>query len=476
MSDKILRGGDSMSNIFLAKQDMTVGTPWKKILYFSLPLLVGNIAQQMYSTVDSVVVGQYVGDDALKAIGSSAPLVHLLMIFFIMIGTGSSIMVSQYFGARDRENLSKSVGTAIIWTFIIGIVLMILGSFITEPLLRLTNTPPAYIEWSKDYILIFFWGVHGLAFYNIFAGILRGLGDSISSLVFVLVATVLNIILDIYFVRDLHMGVAGVAIATVISQYLSAFLTFMRLRRYKDFDTGFKYLKPDAKTSKDLFRLGIPSGVMQGMFSISMLFVQNLTNQINIADITTMVIRVDGFAMLPNFTFGIAMATFAGQNIGAGKIHRLKQGVKQCLALAIATTASLTFLIVVYGKNIMRLFTKTEANVELAYSMMLVLTLGYVVFAVTQVLSGVMRGAGDTMTPMWITILTNIVIRIPAAYIIANLTKSDNWLHGKPISTFGSLLLTWIIGAFLMTIAFKRGNWKNKALVDTTVDEVAEDA
>ena len=465
-----------MSNVFLAKQDMTVGTPWKKILYFSLPLLVGNIAQQMYSTVDSIVVGQYIGDDALKAIGSSTPVVYLLMIFFIMIGSGSSIMVSQYFGARDRENLSKSVGTAVIWTFIIGTVLMIMGSLITEPLLRLTNTPADYIEWSKDYILIFFWGVHGLAFYNIFAGILRGLGDSISSLVFVLIATVLNIIMDIYFVRDLHMGVAGVAIATVISQNVSAILTFMRLRRYKDFDIGWKHLKPDTKTSKDLFRLGIPSGIMQGMFSISMLFVQSITNQINIADITTMVIRVDGFAMLPNFSFGIAMATFTGQNIGAGKIHRLKQGVKQGLTLAIMTTGVLTLSIVIFGKNIMRLFTKTEANVELAYSMMLVLTLGYVVFAVTQVLSGVMRGAGDTMTPMWITIFTNIAVRIPMAYLLAHLTKSTSWPHGRPVSTFGSLLLTWIVGAILITIAYRRGNWKNKALVDTGAGDVGEGA
>ncbi|MGI6090916.1 MAG: MATE family efflux transporter [Saccharofermentanales bacterium] len=457
-----------MLKTLFGKQDMTIGTPWKKILYFSVPLLIGNIAQQMYNTVDSIVVGQYVGDNALKAIGSSAPVLHLLIIFFTMIGTGSSIMVSQYYGARDRINLSKSINTALAWTAIISTALLILGLFITEPLLKLTRTPDTYIGWSKDYLTIYFWGVHGLAFYNILAGILRGLGDSISSLVFVLIATMLNIVLDLYFVRELGLGVAGVAIATVISQYVSAILTLLRLRRYQDFDFSFQTAKPDWKTSRDLFRLGIPSGIMQSMFAVSMLFVQSLTNQINIADISTMVIRVDGFAMLPNFTFGIAMATFTGQNVGAGKMHRLKQGVKQGLAVALVTTITLTGLLIVFGKNIMRLFTKTEANVELAYSMMLVLTVGYIAFAITQVLSGVMRGAGDTLTPMWVTIFNNIVFRIPMAYLIAHLTKSAEWPHGRPISTFGSLVLTWFMGTILIAIFFKRGRWKDKALVKTS--------
>lgn len=461
-----------LKNIF-AKQDLTEGTPWRRILYFSLPLLIGNIAQQMYSTVDSIVVGQYIGDDALKAIGSSAPVVHVLMVFFITIGTGSSIMVSQYFGARDRKNLSRSIGTAIGWTVIIGVFLILLGSFITEPLLRLTKTPESYIDWSKDYLMIFIWGIHGLAFYNIFAGILRGLGDSISSLLFVLIATVLNIVLDIYFVRDLNLGVAGVAIATVISQFISAILTIWRLRQYQEFDIRWRDLLPDAKTSRDLFRLGIPTGITQGIFAVSMFFVQSLTNQINIADITTMVIRVDGFAMLPNFTFGIAMATFTGQNVGAKKMHRLKQGVRQGMILALITTIALTSLIIIFGKNILSLFTKNKASIDLAYSMMLVLAAGYIVFAIIQVLGGVMRGAGDTMTPMWITLVNNVLIRIPLAYLMAYLTKSALWPHGKPIATFGSLVVTWILGSVMTIVFYRRGRWKNKALVQNEEEQPA---
>ena len=254
---------------------------------------------------------------------------------------------------------------------------------------------------------------------------------------------------------------AGVAIAAIISQYVSAILTLLRLKRYQDFDFSFQSAKPDWKTNRDLFRLGIPSGIMQSMFAVSMLFVQSLTNQINIADISTMVIRVDGFAMLPNFTFGIAMATFTGQNVGAGKMHRLKQGVKQGLAVALVTTITLTGLLIVFGKNIMRLFTKTEANVELAYSMMLVLTVGYN-FCHYSGLGGIMRSR-RYLAPMWVTIFNNIVFRIPMAYLIAHLTKSAEWPHGQPISTL-AIGTDLVHGHDTVAIFFKRGRWKDKVL------------
>lgn len=450
------------------KQDMTYGTPWKKILAYSFPLLLGNIAQQLYSTVDSIIVGQFVGDNALKAIGSSLPIVNMLALFFVMIGTGSSVMVSQYFGARDHEKLAQTIGTSITWTVLLGVVLIVLGNFAIDPLLKVTNTPQEYYEWSKDYLFIFLLGIHGLAFYNIFAGILRGLGDSVSSLIFILVATLLNIVLDLFFVINLDMGVMGVAIATVIAQFVSAILTFVRLTKYDEFKLQLRHLVPHLENSKTLFKLGIPSGITQGIFSLAILFVQRLTNQINIADINTMVMRVDGFAMLPVFTFGLAMTTFTGQNIGAGKMDRLKEGSKQGMKLSLITTVILVALIVIFGKNLMGLFTKTQANIDLAYRMMMVLAVGYIAMSVTQVFYGIMRGAGDTMTPMWIVIFNNTLVRVPLAYFLAYLTKSAEWPHGHPISIFGSLVITWLLGALVSGIFFKRGGWKSKAIIDTS--------
>lgn len=456
------------------KQDMTEGTPWKKLLLYSFPLLLGNIAQQLYSTVDSIVVGQFVGDNALKAIGSSLPIVNMIALFFVMIGTGSSVMVSQYYGAKDKEKLSQTIGTSITWTVILGLVLLLFGQLLVEPLLNVTNTPAEYYQWSKDYLVIFLLGIHGLAFYNIFAGILRGLGDSMSALIFVLVATGLNIVLDLYLVINLNMGVRGVAIATVISQFVSAILTFLKLRSYKEIKLELRHLIPHKHNSLTLFKLGIPSGITQGIFSLAILFVQRLTNLINIADINTMVMRVDGFAMLPVFTFGIAMTTYTGQNIGARKMDRLSEGTKQGLRLSLITTVILVALIVIFGKNLMALFTKTQENIDLAYNMMLVLTLGYIAMAVTQALMGVMRGAGDTMTPMWIVIFNNTIVRVPLAYLIAYLSKSPEWPHGHPIATFGSLVITWVLGAILTTIFFKRGRWRTKAIVDVR-DEVVKE-
>lgn len=456
----------------LRKQDMTTGKPWKKILLFSIPLLVGNVAQQLYSTVDSIVVGKFVGDDALAAVGSSMPLQMMIMVFFITLGTGSSVMVSQYYGAKDRKKLSMAIGNTITWTFIISLFLMIVGPIVAEPLLRLINTPARYLQWSKDYLIIALYGVSGLAFYNIFSGILRGLGDSISSLIYVLVATVLNIVLDLLFVAVFKWGVAGVAIATVLSQFVSSVLAFQKLRTYKDFEIRLSDLKPTLESTRHLFRIGVPSGLTQSTFSLAMLFVQSLTNKIDIAAISTMVMRVDGFAMLPNFTFGIAMSTYAGQNIGAGKFERLQEGRKQGLTLGLTTTTLLTALIIIFGKDLMHLFSNTQSNIDLAYNMMLVLAVGYLAFTVTQVLAGIMRGAGDTITSMWITISNTVIVRVPLAYLIAYLTRNAEWPHGQPIATFGSLVITWITGSILTSIFFARGKWRNKALVKPPIENM----
>ena len=445
-------------------QDMTIGKPWHKILIFSIPLLLSNIAQQLYSTVDSIVVGRFVGDDAIASVNASMPIVMMLMVFFVSISSGSSVMVSQYFGARRREDLSKSIGVTISLTFIASLFIMLVGPLVAPAILRLMQTQPRYFDWSLAYLQIILFGILGFAYYNILAGILRGLGDSTSSLIFIVIATVINIGLDLLFVAVFHMGVAGVAIATLIAQAFSALLTLLKLRRFDEFDIKWEYLKLDKKFVKQLLSLGLPTGVTQMIFSMAMLFTQSLTNLIDIAAVTGIVMRVDGFAMLPNFSFGIAMATYTGQNIGAGRLDRVIEGRKQGLILALITTSIITALIVIFGKNLMYLFSTTESLVNLAYNMMLVLTIGYLAFTITQVLGGIQRGAGDTITPMYIAIFNTVVIRVPLAYLIAYLTKTPDWPHGKPISLFLSLAITWIIGAGLNAIAYSRGKWKDKAL------------
>lgn len=453
---------ENIKKLFQAT-DMTTGKPWKRIVIFTMPMLIGNIAQQLYSTVDSIVVGKYVGDNALAAVGSAAPILNLLMVLFIGISMGASIMVAQYFGAKQREELSHTIGNCITLTAIAVLIVMVLAVVLARPLLVLLKTPDSIIDWCTSYLLILFVGCVGSAYYNILSGVLRGLGDAFSSLVYLLVATVLNIGLDLLFVAKFGMGVSGVAWATIIAQAVSAILCFVRLRQLSDvFDLKPQYLKMNKIYSGKIVSLGLPSGLTQAIFSMAMIVVQSLTNSFGEAFIAANVIimRVDGFAMLPNFSFGTAMTTYAGQNIGAKKFDRVTQGAKQGTMLAVLTSTVLTGLILIFGKGLMGIFTDTKELVELSRSMMSIIAVGYIAMAVTQSLSGVMRGAGDTMTPMWISIFTTVVVRVPIAYGIAYLTRSAAYPNGRQECVFISLLCSWLMGALVTTIFYLRGKWK----------------
>jgi len=447
--------------------DMTEGSPWQKIVMFTIPMLLGNIAQQLYSTVDSIVVGRYVGDNALASVGSAAPIYNLLLVLFMGVSVGTGIMVSQFFGARDREELSSSIGCSITLTAVVSLILMIVSPFVIRPLLNLLDTPASIIDWCESYLLVLMLGMAGTAYYNILCGVLRGLGDSVSALVYLLIATVINIVLDILFVAGFKWGVTGVAVATVIAQAISAVLCLLKLRKMTDvFDLKLSYLKPKKRHAFGIVKLGLPSGITQAIFSMAMIIVQSLTNSFGEMFIAANVIimRVDGFAMMPNFSFGTAMTTYAGQNIGARKIDRVSKGAKQGTLIAAGTSAAITVLILIFGKYLMGIFTETAELVDLSVRMMRILAVGYIAMAVTQSLSGVMRGAGDTMTPMWISMITTILIRVPVAYGISYLTRTPDLPTGRSECIFISLLLSWVLGAVLTAVFYARGKWKKKAL------------
>ncbi len=457
---------DKMKRLF-AQVDMTEGRPWEKIVVFTIPMLIGNIAQQLYNTVDSIVVGKYVGDNALAAVGSANPMLNLLLVLFVGISMGVGIMVSQYFGSRDRENLSLTIGSSIMLTAISTVLLMIFGSMAIRPVLHLLNTPDSIMDWCTSYLFILLMGIVGPAYYNILCGILRGLGDSLSALIYLLVATVLNIVLDVWFVAGFHMGVNGVALATVIAQLISAVLCFLKLCRMTDlFDMKMSYLKPHKENIMMVLRLGLPSGVTQAIFSLAMVVVQSLTNSFGemVIAANVIIMRVDGFAMMPNFSFGTAMTTYSGQNVGAGKLDRVKMGAKQGTLIAVGTSAVITGIMLLFGRYLMAIFTSTEELVILSANMMGILAVGYIAMAVTQSLSGVMRGAGDTVTPMWISMVTTVIIRVPLAYGIAFLTRTPELPHGRYECIFISLLCSWVLGAVITAFCYRLGGWKKKAI------------
>ena len=448
-------------------QDMTVGKPLANLAAFSIPLLIGNLAQQMYNTVDSIVVGQYCGDSALAAVGASGPILNLLLLLFMGISTGAGILVSQYFGAHKEKELNTAVGTCITLTLISGVIIMLIGPFIVEPLMTLLDTPPDVYDMAVDYLTIIVLGILGTGYYNIISGVLRGLGDSVSPLIFLIVACVLNIFLDLLFVIRFDMAAAGVALATVIAQAVSAALCLWRLARTPGIRISRKSLVPEKRMSMKIVRLGLPSGLTQAIFSLSSIIVQALTNSFGTSVIacSIVVMRVDGFAMMPNFTFGMAMTTFVGQNVGAGYMDRVREGVRVGLRAGLMISVVLVAGILLFGENLMRMFTNTEEVVRLGVHMMQILAVGYIAMAVTQSLSGVMRGAGDTMTPMWISVITTVIVRMPLAYGLAYLTRSEAQPVGSPDSLFISLLISWVLGAVLTSLAYRRGAWKKKAVM-----------
>lgn len=450
-----------------APTDMTVGKPWKSIAAFSIPMIIGNIAQQLYSTVDSIVVGHYVGDNALAAVGSAAPLLNMLLVLFVGISAGASIMVSQYFGAKQKEDLSNTIGTCITLTALVSLFLMIATPWFIKPVLRMLNTPETILNDCAGYLTITMLGIAGLAYYNILSGILRGLGDSFSALVYLIIATLINIVLDILFVAAFGMGVKGVALATAIAQAISSILCVWKLAHLRDiFELKTKHLKMTKKHINRIVKLGLPSGLTQAIFSSAMIIVQSLTNSFGEMFIAANVIimRVDGFAMMPNLSFGTAMTTYAGQNVGAGKYDRVIQGAKQGTFIAVGTATTITVIILLFGKYLMGIFTETTELVNMSQYLMRILAAGYIAMAVTQSLAGVMRGAGDTMTPMWVSLCTTVLIRVPVAYGISYLTRTPELPFGRQECIQISLLVSWVMGAVLTSIFYVRGKWKNKAI------------
>ena len=448
--------------LFTAK-DMTQGAPWQRILEFSIPMLLGNIAQQLYNTADSVIVGIFVGDNALAAVGSAMPILNLLLALFVGIATGAGIVISQAYGARDREGLSKSIGNCITLAFIATLVIMVVGPLLTRPMLELLGTPDSILGWCSSYLTIQFLGIAGFFFYNMLSGVLRGLGDSVSALGFLLLAAALNVGLDLVFVAGFGLCVAGVSLATVIAQGISAYFCFRKLMKMSSiFDLNRSTVRLDGAVAMRIIRLGVPSGITQAIFSMASMVTQSLTNSMGemVIAANVIIMRVDGFAMMPNFSFGQAMSVYTGQNVGAMKYDRVHLGSKQGTLIAVSCSAAITCVLLFLNKYLFAIFTNTAELIDLAGRMMRLMAVGYVGVAITQSLGGVMRGAGDTISPMWISIISTVLLRVPVAYIMAYFTASETWPKGHPFSLSASLLISWVLGAVMSAVSYSRGKWK----------------
>ena len=339
---------------------MTEGVIWKQLVIFSIPLLIGNLFQQLYNTVDSIVVGQFIGSEALAAVGSSTPLINLIIGMFMGIAVGSGVIISQYYGAKSEDKMGWAVHTSIALSIIGGILLSVVGIVFSPSILRLMKTPPEVLDTSVLYFRIYFLGSLFNLLYNMGAGILQAVGDSRRPLIFLCISSVTNIVLDLLFVAGFHMGVDGVAWATIISQFVSAVLVMSALMRTKDiYRLELRKIKIDKRMMKRILRLGIPSGIQQSIISLSNVVVQA---NVNIFGSTVMAgfgayNKVDGFVVLPMQSFCMAATTFTGQNIGAGKPERIREGIKQGMIICVSVSALISLLLFFESERVLSIFS-----------------------------------------------------------------------------------------------------------------------
>ncbi len=402
--------------------DMTQGIIWKQLLLFALPLLVGNVFQQLYNTVDSIVVGNFVGKEALAAVGSVGPIITSLIGFFMGLATGAGVVISQAYGAKDDERVSKAVHTTFLTTFGLCAVFTVVGVLMTPVMLRLMGTPADVYKEAEDYLKIYFAGVSGLMVYNMGSGVLRAVGDSRRPLYFLIFSACVNTVLDIVFVAGLKMGIAGAALATVIAQVLSAVLILLVLARSQG-ACRFRIsrLRLDIPSLKGIVRIGMPAAIQMTVTSVSNVFVQAYINAFGSAVMAgwSAYNKIDQFLMLPMQSVSLAATTFVGQNYGAGNLPRVKKGTWTAMKLSMIVTLTLMIPVLFLAPWLVGLFS-AEAEVVSYGSMLLrLISPFYLICCVNQVCASSLRGLGNSQAPMVIMLSSFVVFRQIYLFIIS---------------------------------------------------------
>ncbi len=447
-----------MSSQTSTVKDMTEGTIWKHLIYFAFPLFVGNIFQQLYNTVDSIVVGNFVGADALGAVTSTIPIVITMLGLCIGFTMGASVVISQYFGAKDVPSLRRSTHTAVAGMFIMSLFFSATGYYSTPFLLRMMNTPESVFVEAVVYLRIFSLGLVGTVMYNMGSAILRAVGDSKRPLYFLILASVLNIFLDLLFVIKYGWGVAGVAYATIISQFVSGIIIFWLLfRSHEVHSLTWHEMKIDRQILRRIIEIGFPTGFQMALTSFSNVFVQAYINSYGAASTAGWGIysRVDAFVILPTQSMAMSVTTFVGQNAGARKPDRIHKGLLQGLFISWSISACIITAIFVFAPFIAGLFNRDAAVLGYAVLFLRLNSIFDPVNATNQIESGALRGVGDSRTPMMIMLGSFVVFRQIYLFIISRMTSSIVFIAiGYPVG--------WIICTVLMTIHIKRIGWDRK--------------
>ena len=409
------KGVESIRKFFSRRDvDMTRGNVYGLLIEFAVPLLLGNLFQQLYNTVDTWVVGNYVGKEAFSAVGTVNPIINMLIGFFMGLSVGAGVVISQYYGAKQTDKVSDTVHTALVMTGVLGVLFTAIGVSMTPLMLKFMKTPAEVLPEAKRYLTIYFSGIFGLMLYNIGAGILRAVGDSQRPFYFLVLSASLNIVLDLLFVLAFHMGVAGVAYATILSQGISALLVlFVLLRADNCCRVQVRKLKMHWDVLKKIVKVGIPAAIQMAITAFSNVFVQSYINYFG-ADCMggwTAYTKIDAFLFLPMQSVAMGATTFVGQNLGVNDVARARQGVSAALKISALITVVLMAPVVIFAPHLVRFFNDTPEVIEFGTLFLRMMSPFYVLCCVNQILAGSLRGAGDSRTPMFIMLGSFVVFR-----------------------------------------------------------------
>lgn len=449
-------------------KNLTEGKPLKILFFFALPMLVGNLFQQLYNMVDSMVVGRFVSSDALAAVGSSFPIVFLSVALAAGLSMGCTVVISQQFGARQIREMKTTITTALITLLVLGLFIMALGELLASPILQLLRTPDNIMGDSLTYLRIYFGGAVFLFVYNALNGIYNALGDSKTPLYFLMVSALTNIVLDLLFVIQFHMGVAGVAWATLIAQGMCAIISFFVLKKRvanipDEIETEEKRPLFHMDAVRRIGRVGVPSMIQQSIVSVSMLLMQGLVNGYGSTFIAgyTAATKIDTLAMLPNMNFSNAMSSYTAQNIGAGKQERVHEGYRAVLFMILIFSIAITAVVYLFGPNLLNLFM--DSNVDTAaigYGMdyMRTVSVFYILMGVLFTTNGLLRGAGD-MKAFMLSSMSNLATRVIVAYALSYSPLGSG-------AIWWSIPIGWAVGSVFAFTRYRSGKWKLSNVLD----------
>lgn len=434
---------------------MTEGSIWKKILFFSIPLILGNLFQQLYNTVDSIIVGNYIGSEALAAVGSSGSLINLLIGFCIGASAGAGVVIAQFYGAQDKEGVRKAVHTTIAIAIAAGAILTIVGIVTTPLLLKAMGTPKEVFDQASIYLKVYFGGILFSVVYNMSAGILNAVGNSKRSLVYLMIAATSNIFLDLLFVVVFKMGIVGAAIATDISQLSSCIFIILFLVRSEDvYRVKLKDIRCYDNLLGKILKIGLPTGVQNIVISLSNVIVQSSVNSFGAVAMAGFAayIKVDGFNILPVLSFSMAATTFVGQNVGAGRLDRVKKGMYVSVAMGIIYTVCTGILLLAFAPQVIGVFTQNGKVVEYGVYIMRFFCPFYWMLGILHILAGTIRGTGKTMQAMVVFLFSLCIFRVLWIWGAMSVShKIGGVMLGYPLS--------WLVGLVMILIYVWKGNW-----------------